>query len=71
MKSGFYYTNPEREKSIKMFKILFKGNFTIKLPKNAIIIITMIFHDFPMSALATQNLRKNNKKRAAGECAQK
>ena len=36
----------KREKSIKILKILFKYNFTIKLPKNAIIIMTMIFHDF-------------------------
>ena len=46
MKSGFYYTNPERKNPIKMIKILFKGIFTIKWPKNAIIIITRIFGFF-------------------------
>ena len=38
----------KRKKSIKPLKILFKYNFTIKWPKNAIIIIAMIFHDFPL-----------------------
>ena len=44
MKSGFYYTNPKRGKTIKPLSQLFKYNFTIKLPKMAIII--MVF--FPM-----------------------
>ena len=47
MKSGFYWTNPKRKKSSKPFKILFKYNFTIKWQKNAIIMLAMIFHDFP------------------------
>ena len=38
MKSRFYYTNPKRTKSIKPLNPLFEYNFTIKLPKNAIII---------------------------------
>ena len=46
MKSGFYYTTPERKKSIKNLKILFKPKITIKWPKNAIIIITRIFGFF-------------------------
>ena len=44
MKSGFYYTNPKRKKSIKPLKVLFKYKFTIKSPKNAI--MSMVF--FPM-----------------------
>ena len=43
MKSGFYYVNPERKNPIKMIKILFEYNFTIKRPKNTIIIKTQIF----------------------------
>ena len=39
MKSGFYYTNPKRENPIKPLNLLFKDNFTIKLPKMAIIIM--------------------------------
>ena len=46
MKSGFYYTNPERKNPINNLKILFKPKITIKLPKNAIIIITRIFGFF-------------------------
>ena len=37
----------KRGKSIKILKILFEYNFTIKWPKNAIIIMAMTFHDFP------------------------
>ena len=44
MKSGFYYTNPERKNQIKNLKILFQYKITIKMQKNAIIIIT---HDIP------------------------
>ena len=49
----------KREKSIKILKIFFKYNFTIKWPKNAIIIMTMIsmiFQDFfstPPSSIPT------------------
>ena len=39
MKSGFYYTNLKQKKSIKILRILFKYNFTIKWRKNAIIIM--------------------------------
>ena len=39
MKSGIYYTNPKRKKSIKILNPLFKYNFTIELPKVAIIIM--------------------------------
>ena len=46
MKSAFFYTNPKRTNSIKPLNLLFKYNFTIKLPKTAIIIMAMIFHDF-------------------------
>ena len=46
MKSGFYYTNPERKNPIKNLKILFKPKITIKNPKNAIIIKTRIFGFF-------------------------
>ena len=46
MKSGFYYTNPERKNPIKNLKILFKPKITIKWPKNAIIIKTRIFGFF-------------------------
>jgi hypothetical protein len=42
MKSGFYYTNPERGNPIKPFEILFKYNFTIRRQKNAMIIMAMI-----------------------------
>ena len=38
----------KQTKSIKTLKILFKYNFTINLPKNAIIIMAMIFPWFPM-----------------------
>ena len=44
MKSAFYYTNPERKDPIKNLEILFKYNFIIKWPNNAIIIMAMIFH---------------------------
>ena len=44
MKSGFYYTNLKQKKSTKILKVLFKYNFTIKLPKMAIIIMI----SFPM-----------------------
>ena len=47
MKSGFCYTNPERENQIKPLNLLFKYNFTIKLQKNAIIIMIC----FPIGAL--------------------
>ena len=38
----------KQKKSIKPLKILFKYKITIKWPKNAIIILAMIFHDFPV-----------------------
>ena len=44
MKSGFYYTNPKRKRSIKPLKVLFKYIFTIKWQKMAIIILVL----FPM-----------------------
>ena len=44
MKSGSYYTNPKRKNPIKPFNLLFKYNFTIQLPKHAIIIVVL----FPM-----------------------
>ena len=33
MKSGFYYTNPERKNPIKNLNLLFKYNFTHKMAK--------------------------------------
>ena len=47
MKSGFCYTKMKRNKSIKLFKILFKYIFTILGPKMAIIITIL----FPMILL--------------------
>ena len=44
MKSGFYYTKNEAEKSIKLLKVLSKYIFTINGPKMAIIIAIL----FPM-----------------------
>ena len=35
MKLGFHYTNPKRNKLIKPLNLLFKHNFTIRLPKMA------------------------------------
>ena len=37
MKSGFYYSKLKQNKSIKILNLLFKYNFTIQLPKIAII----------------------------------
>ena len=48
MKSGFYYTNPKREKSIKPLNPLFEYNFTIQLPNIAIIIMVIFPITFPM-----------------------
>ena len=42
MKSGFYYTNPERKKSIKPLNLIFKCNLTIKRPKIAITIMVFV-----------------------------
>ena len=47
MKSGFYYTKNEAEKSIKILKIWFKYIFTINSPKIAMS-ITVFFYDFPI-----------------------
>ena len=56
MKSIFYQTKMKQKKSIKIFKISFKYNSTIKLPKNAIIIMAMIFHDFWIFGPTTNGL---------------
>ena len=47
MKSGFYYTNSKRKKAIKPLNLFSQYNFTIKLPKMAIIIAIL----FPMNFL--------------------
>ena len=44
MKSGLYYTNPKREKSIKPLNPSFKYTFTIKWSKMAIIILVFFAH---------------------------
>ena len=45
---GILLDQNEADEKNKPFKILFKYNFTIKLQKDAIIIITMISHDFSL-----------------------
>ena len=55
MKSGLYYSKLRQEKSIKLLKILFKYKFTIKLPKMAIIIMTMIFQTSFVLGLVVNN----------------
>ena len=55
MKSGFHYTKMKQKKSIKLLKIIFKYNFTIKLLKMTIISLLyfpMIFLWFSCAAEA-------------------
>ena len=54
MKSGFYYTNPKRTKSIKPLNLLLKSYYGICLPKIAIIIMIFFLwfsYDFPVNFL--------------------
>ena len=54
MKSGFYYTNPKRKKTIRPFNQLFKYNVTIKWPKNTIIILVICAHPPPSPTINVQ-----------------
>ena len=63
MKSGFYYTNPERKNPIKPLNQLFKYNFTIKLPQMAILI--MVF--FRMILLESASVRQLSKDASISE----
>ena len=49
----------KRTNLIKPLKLLFKYNFTINWPKNAIIIMTMIFHEFRAWKLLPLGTPKN------------
>ena len=52
--SGISLYQNGAEKPIKILKILFKYNFTTKLPKNAIIVMAMIFNDFPWFSMISK-----------------
>ena len=54
MKSRFYYTNPKRENPIKPLSPLFKYNFTVKLPKMAIITLVIFAYPPPSPTINVQ-----------------